>query len=260
MTLLYDYGDLGANWTIYQKRPPNFNDNPNREPDRNIQLSYADPQWSVTTPAHLTATIPFTFEAAVIGPNSHIGSVVITAPGKKPFLLTVGAPLIGSFDANSIMSASRIFAPGAGGYLEVIFYPRIPSTTLPTRRANYTRFISNGQANYAKTTDPDFVVAIPYLIVCDGRKRMTLMHTPAAADGVFVQFLIGSAFSFDEPLSVAINFAIGTINDTNTITSISAPYIIVDIPPGTQAVQLMNRTNNLPYAVANMTYLASFDD
>lgn len=259
---MYDYDSLGAHWSIYQKRPLNFTDNPNVEPERNVVLMYSNLAWSKSSPlpAQLFTRVPFPFEAVAIGPNSHIASAAINVKGKLPYILTVGSPIVASFDADTVVSATRLFSQANGGYLELLFYPKAP-TLVPQRRANYTRVIVNGASVYTQQTDPDYDPTVGYQFVCDGRRVLSFNAPASASEALFLRFFIGNPFAYDNPSSAVATFLSTPIDDTNIITlANNSKAVVVDVPPGAQMAHIYNAATGLPWAPAQYNYVVSMDD
>jgi hypothetical protein len=259
MRLLYDERELNKDgFSVYQTRPPNFNDNPNATPDRNVTIIYGRPDWGKTSaPTNLFQRIPFAFEAVAIGPNSHIASAIIKVPGKSPYLLSVGSPVVGSFDPGAIISTSRVLPFSyRGAYLEVIFYPQMPGT-LPSVRANYTRTINFSVPVYGLSSDPDFDPSDTKSVVVDGRKKVLLYADPKTTfnDALSLRFWIASPFNFDNPTSAQLTaFPVASIDDANVLAE--AGTIIADVPPGSLLMTIITKVSSWD----GSSYIVSLDD
>jgi hypothetical protein len=256
------YGNLPPGFSLRQHRPMNATDGP-AGPDRNVSIAYDCPNWSSESGSKTTViTVPFAFEAAIIGPNSHIGSAIIRPSGKQPYILSVASPILGSFEAGALLSPSKIFQTGLGGYLQIIFYPKAPSV-VPLKRPTYTRFVQSGSVPFLQTTDPDFIKATNYLTICDERRRLSFIFSPPAGKAVYLQFLIGTPWNFDNPTILDLGLTgVGTIDDTNVITNTSDlnNNIETSVPAGANAVQIMDLSTGSQYIDATMTYLMALSD
>lgn len=143
-------------------------------------------------------TIPWAFQAAIIGPRSQFAYVGIIVQGRKPFVIGPGNPIIGDFPANSTMIPYYRYINNAGGLLEVLFWPKEPNSEFPGGRAPFSRLINN---NVAVNPEIDSTGAIsqPWFFICENRKTLTVSGDPNGTSNLVPVWFFSPVYNFENP-------------------------------------------------------------
>lgn len=243
----YDYNSFEKmGFTVQQHRAMNTSDS--SDGSNHPVFIYANSAWGqqISGAFPPPKIIPFDFEAASVGPNSHIGSFVIRTPGDQPQILTPGSPILGRFKAGTMVFpyrlASDIFTQPA--YAEIVFFTKEPNAALPVRRAIYTRFLTNGSPPYLKSdvNDPDYDATDPTRTICEGRKSLTIGLQGITTIAAHVRWGFGSPYdwsTYGVPISITI-----TSDDPNNFsnnTALTSPMAItLAVPTGATYFRVIN--------------------
>lgn len=216
------YTDTADGGTL--SRPIQPTDVPDAPLNNQVQ-QYLNSNWGGTTEP--SVQLPWAFSAAIIGPRSHFAYVCIQVPGRKPFVIGPGKPIIGSFPANTLMFPFYRIG-GVGGLLEVLFWPNEPNSEFPGGRTPLSRQIVGG-VNINPEVDSTFSIANPWNFICENRIELNITGLPTIGS---TQCLVPvwtsqPPYNFENPSKASTQNGVGYID-----TLIAPNRAMVDLSQG----------------------------
>jgi len=256
MSMPLDLRELGRmGYSQFQHRASSATDSTSDDDSKGNAFIFTKAKWAIPTGAEI---VPFPFKVIGIGPNSHIGTVCVKPPGQVTRLLTVDAPLIGSFDSNTQVFPFRSMNSFTDpGYLELIYYLNGASGEIGKHRAPFVRVVLTGVLQYPGgiINDPDFIVTSPSRTILDGRNKLSVM-IHGATSSYHVRWYYGVPYDWAQPSALISAFAIQQ-DDANVF--LADNVIQLDVPVGVTSMALIDNATGVEVVGAPSLYITAED-